>query len=350
QLRHLLACPQRRGVVYFISDTAIVERNLFSPQAPPRKIIEYNFEPTCFAATAVPSNPNAILFAVGGLRSQLHISLHSFSPSTTSPQPTYTPPKLIWKRDCTPSDEIDIVNTIIFTPTSLTDDSGRAGSELRMGVSGNNSIVRFFDIALQPHVRDDQRLQLCGQVELETFINHLSISPNGRTLLCAGDTPKAYLYHITPGQSVTLSHITTYILPPPPPPPQSPSLSSTATSPPNIRSVACFSTAWSPDGFKFAVASQEGQLCVWDVRSTVPIFTFWTTFRPNSYWKGRIQDNTGLFHSTRPDDNGLDSGIRSVEFTGGPGGRELLLWVEHTVNLHVIDARTFDLATHIIIP
>jgi len=54
--------------------------------------------------------------------------------------------------------------------------------------------------------------------------------------------------------------------------------------------------------------------------------------------------------STRLDDNAPDSGIRSVEFTGGPGGRELLLWVEHTVNLHVVDARTFDLATHIIIP
>jgi len=48
--------------------------------------------------------------------------------------------------------------------------------------------------------------------------------------------------------------------------------------------------------------------------------------------------------------NGPDSGIRNVRFSAGEGGRELMIFAEHTTNLHVIDARTFDLASHTIIP
>lgn len=33
-------------------------------------------------------------------------------------------------------------------------------------------------------------------------------------------------------------------------------------------------------------------------------------------------------HVSALDENGPDSGIRSVKFTGGESGRELLIWVE----------------------
>ncbi|KIJ23187.1 hypothetical protein M422DRAFT_39745 [Sphaerobolus stellatus SS14] len=46
--------------------------------------------------------------------------------------------------------------------------------------------------------------------------------------------------------------------------------------------MSCFSAAWSPDGLRFAIASQEGQLCVWDVRSATPIFEYWMKYRTNT--------------------------------------------------------------------
>jgi WD40 repeat protein len=160
----------------------------------------------------------------------------------------------------------------------------------------------------------------------------VSISPDGRTLLCVGDTPDAYLFNISPGPVVTFSPLATYTLPAPPfsalPP-------SPTTPPVNFRSLACFTTAWSADGLKFAVASQEGQLCVWDVRSARPLFTFWTTWRPNSTSR-RMRlgewEWEDLGGHVRPSDdatnNGPDSGIRNVRFSAGEGGRELMVFTE----------------------
>ncbi|GJJ08020.1 hypothetical protein Clacol_002227 [Clathrus columnatus] len=352
QLRYLITCPQRRGIVYYVSDKSIVERDLLHPYLPPRNVIDLEFLPTCFAASTIASNPQAILFAAGGQHSQLHLSLHSFTPVTSPHPPTYTPPKLLWKHDGTNCEESqEIVNTIMFSPTSLTDEPRRPGSsDLRMVVGGNNKAVRFYDLILQPNTKDSQRMQLCGQVMIETCVNHVSISPNGRTLLCVGDTPKIYLYHISPGSNVTFLPIAIYDLPRPPshllsfPP-------SPTTPPSSFSSIACFSSAWSPDGFKFVVGSQEGQLCVWDVRSASPIFEYWTPYRVNHKWKEwQWEGVSSGWGVSSLDENGPDSGIRSVKFTGGESDRELLVWVEQTSNMHVIDARTFDLATHSIIP
>ena len=151
-----------------------------------------------------------------------------------------------------------------------------------------------------------------------------SISPDGRTLLCVGDTPLAYLYHIIPGHQLTFAPIVNYTLALPP---RSFADISTIPVPPKFGSRACFASSWSSDGYKFAIGSQEGQLCVWDVRSTKPIFTYWSPLRVNSRLRAEWAWGDPRLLQDR-DGNAPDSGIREVRFTTGENGRELLLWTE----------------------
>ncbi|KAF8575064.1 hypothetical protein K439DRAFT_1641703 [Ramaria rubella] len=185
QLRHLLACPQRRGVVYYPSDYYIVEHDILKPRAVPRRIIALTFRPTCFSATAVqsPSQSSAtahansyILFAAGGSESQLHISLHSFPPTTINSADTasHSAPisKLRWKHTThLPGTTTNIVNYILFTLASLTDER-KFATDVRMLVCGNDMMVRVFDIMMWQKVREEARIMECGFVKLETCINH----------------------------------------------------------------------------------------------------------------------------------------------------------------------------------
>ncbi|CDS01025.1 uncharacterized protein SPSC_01063 [Sporisorium scitamineum] len=77
-----------------------------------------------------------------------------------------------------------------------------------------------------------------------TAINHSSLSPDQRTLIAVGDTAEVFIHSVSrSGEHVKLATYT-------------------------ASSDACFSTTWTPDGSKFAVASQDGVVSVWDVRSS----------------------------------------------------------------------------------
>lgn len=65
-----------------------------------------------------------------------------------------------------------------------------------------------------------------------------------------GDTPSVYLYGIDGGANVTFSPSATHE---------------------HAFTDAAFSTAWSSDGLSYAVASQDGCVKVWDVRSSIPL-------------------------------------------------------------------------------
>ncbi|TDL15024.1 hypothetical protein BD410DRAFT_902795 [Rickenella mellea] len=192
----------------------------------------------------------------------------------------------------------------------------------RLVVSNNDCTVKFFDISLEcdnyspeellwrrvhrrrafPHGKI-QRLENVGVLKLNVPVNHTSISPDGSTILSCGDSPQIYLHRLLPSHPrtpLTFIHLATYTLPtsplypspfssttssPPTPNPYaaypsspyapslySPSPSWSSWSPwswpnPSGPPSSCFSTTWSSDGSKFAVASQEGMVCVWDVRS-----------------------------------------------------------------------------------
>lgn len=186
-----------------------------------------------------------------------------------------------------------------------------------------------------------------------------SISPDGSTLLSCGDASAIYVHRIMPqhnGGSLVFEQLAKYDIPMPSPS----SLPSPASStlqpepvpyPPYafvdgiwvfatsygrgrygcIAPPACFSTAWSADGSKFAAASQDGVVRVWDVRSGEPL--------PCGKWEtgqGRSQLEAGESSSgrRRADDwneqmgGAPPWGVRTLKFAKNASGREVLVCTE----------------------
>lgn len=171
--------------------------------------------------------------------------------------------------------------------------------EPRLFVSNNDKSLKAFNIATRLEAHDGEKSRkkrLCpaGQITLGTCVNHgksyihlstlrfwpntickqtASMSPDGRTLLVVGDTTDAFLYDVRGGTNVTFGHIATY---------QGARVTfihlhvncalrlNRSWHSYTAGTDAGFSTAWSADGLKFAVASQDGCVTVWDVRSSNP--------------------------------------------------------------------------------
>jgi WD40 repeat protein len=167
---------------------------------------------------------------------------------------------------------------------------------------------------------------------LSYFLSTASISPDGRTLLSVGDSNKVYFHRITGGAQVTFSPITTLVIPPP----DSCPLGGYSTS----SLAASFSAAFSSDGSKFAVASQEGVVAVWDVRGTSkPIKVFQTDktrvpggstseFIGNGGATGWLSDDP--WEWTRGN-KAPGWCVRNVKFNGGDGarlGKEIMAFTE----------------------
>lgn len=150
-----------------------------------------------------------------------------------------------------------------------------------------------------------------------------SISPDGRTLLSVGDSSKVYLHRLTGGSRISFAPITTLALPP--------ADLSPLSYPSSL--AASFSTAFSSDGTKYAVASQEGIVVVWDVRSTKPCKIFQTD-------KTRVPSGTGSASGWLSDDpwewtrgNSKAPGwsVRNVKFGNGGSngsGKEIMTFTE----------------------
>ena len=92
---------------------------------------------------------------------------------------------------------------------------------------------------------------------------------------------------MTGGSQTTFTPLAQLTLPPSNPPPSVHPLNGVGTLP------ASFCTAFSPFGSKFAVASQEGMVAVWDVRSRklTKVFTTDRTRPPlRDRWNGEDRD------------------------------------------------------------
>lgn len=147
---------------------------------------------------------------------------------------------------------------------------------VRVLVSNNDQTVRMF--RLRPPSRAQRSgagnggsveegleaglpgLSRSQTAKLSTSINHTSFSPDGRHMVSVGDTPDVFLFSVDP-HSGEFSKIATYA----------------------ASFDASFSTAWSPDSLQFAVASQDGVISVWDVRSSGKVAELHTTQHPNRY-------------------------------------------------------------------
>lgn len=126
--------------------------------------------PASFSATSIPSHPNTILFAVGGLKSQCHLSLHSL----INPDPS-TPSKPLWKHEVRLTGSVgDIVNAVIFIPTSLTDISRieHSRADIRLIACINDHHVNIYDVYVGRDVKLADRLKRCGRIPSSTNVNH----------------------------------------------------------------------------------------------------------------------------------------------------------------------------------
>ncbi|KAF9493345.1 hypothetical protein BDN71DRAFT_1395278 [Pleurotus eryngii] len=313
QLRDLIICPREPGVVNYVQHQSIVEHNLRAPNSPPRTVTSLNWTPNTIASIPI-DDADSTLIAVGGQEAEIHISLHRKR-------------RTLWQLERTLAGSIN--NSVL-----LTSRSNESSAEPRVGISNNDCSVKFYDVPIRAQSHSKQ-LKESGILRLNVPVNHSSISPDGRTLLSAGDSPKVYLHRISGGSRITLSPIHTLTLPPP------------DSYPLNYSSslAASFSTAFSANGSKFAVASQEGLVAVWDVRSSKPLKVFQTdksrmpASPGNGSASGWLSDDP--WDWTRGNSKAPGWSVRSVKF-GGIAGKELMIFTEHTSLIHVVDARTFE--------
>ncbi|KAF8650056.1 hypothetical protein AX16_005446 [Volvariella volvacea WC 439] len=344
QLRDLIICPQERGIVNYVQHQAIVEHNLQSPgeSSSPRTLVELSFTPNTLTSLPIEGT-NQTLLAAGGQDAEIHLSLHA--PSSSRPGLS----NLLWQWETRLKASIN--NSVLLTSLSL-NRSYESSIEPRIAISNNDCTVKFFDIPMRTP-NSKRILSEAGALKLEVPVNHSSISPDGRTLLSVGDCNKAWLHQLHGGSQLTFTPISTLHIP-------SPTMSPHFYPSPSL--AASFSTAFNQDGSKFVVASQEGVVAIWDVRSTKPLKIFHTdkSRMPNPGVGG--SSGGGIGSGSAPVGNGGAVGwlsddpwewtreqskapgwsVRNVKFGGGKLGKEIMVFTEHTALVHIVDARTFE--------
>ncbi|KAI8610297.1 WD40-repeat-containing domain protein [Chytriomyces sp. MP71] len=138
-------------------------------------------------------------------------------------------------------------------------------------------------------------LQRVTSISLPTAVNYCSVSPDGRRLLAVGDSNQVFLYDVGSGGSYTRVETLTAV------------------------NDACFSCAWNQSSDKFAVASQDGFVCVWDVRDTGE----------------KLAKIASRQHPA------VKGAARCVKFSPW-GSVDLLAFSEHVSYVNLVDARTFN--------
>ncbi|ORX46966.1 WD40 repeat-like protein [Hesseltinella vesiculosa] len=162
----------------------------------------------------------------------------------------------------------------------------KIGQDIKLLVSNNDATIRIFSVPL---------LQLQETIDFKTAVNHSSVSPDGNMMVSVGDDSTIYLFKLNSNGHYEM-------------------ISTMA-----VTRDANFSVSWNHSSDKFAVASQDGTVHVWDIRSQKPLCKF------------------GGEHSTI-----TKGAARCVKFTQA-GAVDLLAYSEHVSHVSIIDARTFDL-------
>ncbi|KAI0342612.1 hypothetical protein BDW22DRAFT_1357059 [Trametopsis cervina] len=357
QLRDLLLCPHEHGTVIYPQYQSILEHDLAHPHSTPRSILDLSYTPNSLSTLVNPDTGDTLL-AAGGQEAELVLAL--YAPASAQPRGDSQSQHFgrhRWKY-FERLEGASINNSVLLTSLSLTG-SNESSVEPRVVISNNDRSVKFYDVAVRSTRHGSEggskRLQPAGQLNLGVPVNHSSISPDGRTLLSVGDSPDVFLHRITGGAHVKFSQmmklsLSPYITAFPSYSYGSPSQFHGPTPVP-----ASFSSSFSANGSKFAVASQEGVVVVWDVRSTKPLKVIQTDKSrggaaasnswPSGMAGGYLYEDWIRFPNKAP-----GWGVRSVKFSPRGAGREVLTFTEHTSLMHVMDARTFETEEIVRIP
>ncbi|KAI0649042.1 hypothetical protein C8Q79DRAFT_998937 [Trametes meyenii] len=349
QLRDVLICPHEKGVVSYAQNFSIVEHDILNPNASPRRLVDLTFTPNTISSLILPDS-NDTLLAAGGQEAELHLSYYQSLDSCSSASSTRSMGgaprgfgRKLWESKYI-LEHASINNSVMLTSMSFSR-SNESAAEPRILVSNNDRTVKFYDIAVRAGKvanNYEPRLLDIGQLRLDVPVNHSSVAPDGRTLLCVGDSPDVYLHRITGGSRISFTPIAKLSLSA-----HIEHVHADGFAP--VSSIpASFSTSFSADGSKFAVASQEGVVAVWDVRSTKPLKVFHTN-KDRSPLAGRIATGaaSGWMYDlpwdwSRSGTRAPGWGARSVKFSPPDVGKEVMTFTEHTSLLHIVDARTFE--------
>ncbi|GAA6016029.1 hypothetical protein JCM8202_005386 [Rhodotorula sphaerocarpa] len=176
------------------------------------------------------------------------------------------------------------------------------------------------DVEEQPSYEQGQSCHLVPKphetIRLNTAVNHCSVSPDGKWLIAVGDTNEVFLYSAPRAENdqYELAHTFT------------------------ASSDASFSTDWNQDNQTFAVASQDGFVHVFDIRS-LP-----SCSRPASPTLRAASSSPRKVAELKTTQSGPAGAARKVKFS--PGGRKLdgglLAFTEHRNRVHIVDARNFE--------
>ncbi|KAI8830741.1 WD40-repeat-containing domain protein [Chytriomyces cf. hyalinus JEL632] len=158
-------------------------------------------------------------------------------------------------------------------------------NQARLLICNNDETIKVYSLP---------SLQRITSISLPTAVNYCSVSPDGRKLCAVGDSNQVFLYDVGPGGSYQRVQSLTAV------------------------SDACFSCAWNQSSDKFAVATQDGFACVWDIRSTEKVAKLPTKQNPQ-----------------------VKGAARSIKFSPS-GSIDLLLFSEHVSYVNLVDARTFN--------
>jgi WD40 repeat protein len=109
------------------------------------------------------------------------------------------------------------------------------GGQNRILVCNNDETIKIFSLP---------DLQRVCSLSLPTAVNHVSVSPDGRKMIAVGDSSQVFVYNISADGTYERTACLT------------------------ASDDAGFSCAWNQSSEKFAVASQDGIVSVWDIRSS----------------------------------------------------------------------------------
>ncbi|GJN92591.1 hypothetical protein Rhopal_005626-T1 [Rhodotorula paludigena] len=154
-------------------------------------------------------------------------------------------------------------------------------------------------------------------IRLQTAVNHCSVSQDGKWLVAVGDTNDVHLYDAR-SAAASGGYELAHCFP--------------------ASEDASFSTDWSEDNVTFAVASQDGFVHVYDIRS-LP-----SSSRPASPLLRGAQASPRKVAELRTTQAGAAGAARKVKFS--PGGNRLdgglMAFTEHRNRIHVVDSRSFE--------
>lgn len=398
QLRDLVHSTGPRGRIAYVTDKAIKEVDIRRGPQSTRTLAALDFQPNCVALS-----PAGNLLVAGGQRAELqfttvapppHPSLTrrrtkaNYGPAVSDERCKARKTSFADDESDTESDEEEVdesmgwsmdgseatrtrrvevrgagyrdiasINNHVLVLGHNDTDGGIFGQgqqepdQTRIIVSNNDEYVRVFDVDTRESASSKEwgTMELVGSVKVGTPANHVSVSPDGRTMLAVGDDTRLQIFSVNARSTlVDFDRVGSY----------------TSGTEPN------FTTAWSASGLQFAAASQDGTVTVWDVRSSRPLNSWRvpqrTGYRPHppgatpersasppSLYPGnpiaRAYDSryAGAYHSTDqflwdPSTQGPGHGIRSLKFSPAGGNREMLVFTEHTAHIHIVEAQTFS--------